>query len=94
MVQHHPMTLASSSISLGTCNFSKGIFHACTTIIILFSSPNHSFSLFLAATVEFLQPVFPVGEGQGSVSVCLTIDAPIATPLTVSFHSQLMVNSF
>ena len=38
-------------------------------------------------TVEFLQPVFPVGEGQENVSVCLTIDAPIATPLTVSLEA-------
>lgn len=38
-------------------------------------------------TVEFLQPVFPVDEDQENVSVCLTIDSPTATPLTVSVEA-------
>ena len=38
-------------------------------------------------TVEFLQPVFTVEEGQGNVSVCLTLDTPTATPLTVSLEA-------
>jgi hypothetical protein len=41
----------------------------------------------LAVTVEFLQPVFSADEGQKNVSVCLIIDAPIATPLTVSLEA-------
>ena len=44
-------------------------------------------SVYLAVTVEFLQSVFPVGEGQENVSVCLTIDMPTVTPLTVSVEA-------
>ena len=52
-----------------------------------FLPPPLFFSLDSAVTVEFLQPVFPVGEDQENVSVCLTIDTPIATPLTVSLEA-------
>ena len=41
----------------------------------------------LVVTVDFLQPVFLVDEDQENVSVCLTIDMPIATPLTVSVEA-------
>ena len=48
-----------------------------------------SLSLLLAVTVDFLEPVFTVDEGQGNVSVCLTIDTPTATPLIVSLEATL-----
>ena len=35
------------------------------------------------ATVNFTQEEYEVGEGEGLVRVCLSLDTPIATPLTV-----------
>lgn len=45
------------------------------------------FIFFLVVTVEFTQAEYEVDEGEGQVKVCLSIDAPIATPLTVALES-------
>ena len=41
----------------------------------------------LVVTVEFTETEYTVGEEEGQVEVCLSLDTPIATPLNVSVES-------
>ena len=59
-------------------------------ICLLYDSPCCfvSFIQFVVVTVEFSQLVYDIAEEAGIVEVCLTLDTPTATPLTISVEAE------